>query len=91
MQMDESSIFNKAAQRLFGYTEDEVVRRGLSLIVPPQLRENREDYLKHFLRTEIQRLIGHEGEVPARHREKHQDIGQRRRQDQGNRSESLLT
>ena len=61
--------FNKAAEGLFGYTEDEVVGRDLSLIVPPQLRENREDYLKHFLRTEIQRLIGHEGEVTARHKD----------------------
>lgn len=61
--------FNKAAEGLFGYTENEVVGRDLSLIVPPQLRENREDYLKHFLRTEIQRLIGHEGEVTGRHKD----------------------
>ena len=61
--------FNKAAEGLFGYTEDEVVGSDLSLIVPPQLRENREDYLKHFMRTEIQRLIGHEGEVTGRHKD----------------------
>lgn len=61
--------FNKAAERLFGYTENEVVGKDLSLIVPPQLREKREDYLRHFLRTELQRLIGHEGEVTGRHKD----------------------
>ncbi len=61
--------FNKAAEGLFGYSEDEVVGRDLRLIVPPQLREEREDYLRHFLRTEIQKLIGHEGEVIGRHKD----------------------
>ncbi|GAB4509859.1 MAG: EAL domain-containing protein [Sulfuricaulis sp.] len=61
--------FNKAAEKLFGYTEEEVLGKDLRLILPPQTRESREDYLKHFIRTEIQRLIGHEGEVTGRHKD----------------------
>ena len=60
---------NQAAQRLFGYSGDEVVGKDLRLIIPPQTRESRADYLKHFVRTEIQRLIGHEGEVLGRHKD----------------------
>ncbi|MBI5782776.1 MAG: EAL domain-containing protein [Gammaproteobacteria bacterium] len=61
--------FNKASEKLFGYTEAEVLGKELRLILPPQTRESREDYLKHFIRTEIQRLIGHESEVTGRHKD----------------------
>jgi diguanylate cyclase (GGDEF)-like protein/PAS domain S-box-containing protein len=60
---------NQAAERLFGYSAREVVGKDLKLIIPPQTRECREDYLKHFIRNEIQRLIGHEGEVLGRHKD----------------------
>ncbi len=60
---------NQAAERLFGYFGDEIVGKNLKLIIPPQTRESREDYLKHFVRTEIRRLIGHEGEVFGRHKD----------------------
>lgn len=60
---------NKAAERLFGYSGEELIGKDLKLIIPPQMRESREDYLKHFVRTEIQRLIGHEGEVLGRHKD----------------------
>jgi len=61
--------FNQAAERLFGYAEEEVAGKDLRLIIPPQTRESREDYLEHFIRTEIQHLIGHEGEVTGRHKD----------------------
>ncbi len=61
--------FNKASEKLFGYSEDEVLGMDLRLILPPQTRESREDYLKHFIRNEIQRLIGHEGEITGRHKD----------------------
>ncbi|MHB8744489.1 MAG: putative bifunctional diguanylate cyclase/phosphodiesterase [Sulfuricaulis sp.] len=60
---------NQAAERLFGYSGEELVGNDLVLIIPPQTRENRDDYLKHFVRTEVQRLIGHEGEVLGRHKD----------------------
>jgi len=61
--------FNQAAERLFGYAEEDVVGKDLSLIIPPHTREKRQDYLKHFIRTEIQHLIGHEGELTGRHKD----------------------
>ncbi len=61
--------FNQAAERLFGYAEEEVIDKDLRLILPSQTRESRDDYLEHFIRTEIQKLIGHEGEVMGRHKD----------------------
>jgi diguanylate cyclase (GGDEF)-like protein/PAS domain S-box-containing protein len=61
---------NKAAETLFGYSEASVIGKDISLLIPPpEAREKRQGYLEHFMRTEIQRLLGHEGEVTGRHRD----------------------
>lgn len=61
--------FNKAAERLFGFAEAEIVGRDIGLLIAPINGEKRKDYARHFMRTEIQRLIGHEGEVTGRHKD----------------------
>jgi len=58
---------NRAAEQLFGYTEAEVRSKALSLLIPPETTGTREDYLGHFIRVEIARFVGHEGEVFGRH------------------------
>ncbi len=61
---------NAAAVRLFGYPENEAVGQDISLLIPPtHARDKREGYLEHFMRAEIQHLIGHEGEVTGRHKD----------------------
>ena len=59
--------WNKAAERLFGWTEAEIIGTSIARIVSPESRENRGDYVEHFMRSEIQRLVGHEGEVIGLH------------------------
>ncbi len=61
--------FNQAAERLFGWTEREVVATSLGLLITTEARERRKGYLEHFLRNEIHRLLGHEGEVTGRHKD----------------------
>jgi diguanylate cyclase (GGDEF)-like protein/PAS domain S-box-containing protein len=61
--------FNQAAERLFGYTEEQIRGQDIALLIPPPATgERRKEYLEHLMRTQIEGLIGHEGEVSARHK-----------------------
>lgn len=61
--------FNQAAERLFGWDEREVAGTSVGLLITAEARERRKGYLEHFLRNEIHRLLGHEGEVTGRHKD----------------------
>ena len=61
--------FNQSAEKLFGWVEDEVIGTSIAQLISPEAREVRDDYLEHFMRAEIQRLIGHEGELLGRHKD----------------------
>lgn len=61
--------FNQSAEKLFGWAEDEVLGCSVAELISPQTRENRNRYIEHFMRSEIQRLIGHEGEVTGLHKD----------------------
>jgi len=61
--------FNQSAEKLFGWVEDEVIGSSIARLISPEAREVRDDYLEHFMRAEIQRLIGYEGELVGRHKD----------------------
>ena len=61
--------YNQSAEKLFGWSEDEVLGCSIAELISPQARENRTRYIEHFMRSEIQRLIGHEGEVTGLHKD----------------------
>ena len=50
-------VFNKAAQLIFGYGEDEVVGCNVSMLMPSPDRENHDNYLKQFLTTRQAKII----------------------------------
>ena len=60
--------FNKAAESLFGWAENEMLGTSIADLIAPEARANRANYAEHFMRAEIQRLVGHEGEVVGRHK-----------------------
>ena len=57
--------FNPSAERLFGYTVSEVVGRNVSVLMPSPDREQHDAYLRHYLDTGEQKIIGIGREVTA--------------------------
>lgn len=59
--IDERGIiqsFSAAAQRLFGYTPEEVIGNNIKIMMPSPYREGHDSYLARYLRTGERRIVG---------------------------------
>jgi PAS domain S-box-containing protein len=63
------SFWNRRAEQLFGYEEDEALGQSLSLVIPDRFADNHEAFISDFVNgAEASRLMGQRGEIVGRHR-----------------------
>ncbi len=60
--------FNPAAEKIFGYTQDEAVGRNVTLIIPAPFKHEHDRYLRNYLETGKKAIIGIGREVAGVHR-----------------------
>lgn len=54
---------NRAAERIFGYAEQELAGRNIAILMPAPDRQRHDGYLHHYLETGERRIIGRGREV----------------------------
>jgi two-component system sensor kinase FixL len=70
--MDEQArilVFNKACERLFGYTAAEMLGRNVKAIMPPEYARQHDDYIASYIRSGVKNIIGTGREVKGQHRD----------------------
>jgi len=63
------TLFNPAAEKIFQYTEDEVIGRNIRILVPSPHSEKHDSYLSTYLRTGDRRFIGAPRDVQAQRKD----------------------
>ena len=61
--------FSAAAERMFGFAEEEVLGENISALMPSPDRELHDSYLERYLETGVRKMIGIGRVTTARHRD----------------------
>lgn len=60
---------NPATEAMFGYTQDELICRNVSLLMPPPFCDEHDGYIEHFLKTGEAKIIGIGREVTGQRKD----------------------
>jgi PAS domain S-box-containing protein len=61
--------WSSSAERLFGYTAAEILRRNVRVLMPDPHRSAHDGYIRRYLQTGERRIIGQRREVEALHKD----------------------
>eukprot|EP00526_Cylindrotheca_closterium_P001875 CAMPEP_0113648672 /NCGR_PEP_ID=MMETSP0017_2-20120614/25829_1 /TAXON_ID=2856 /ORGANISM="Cylindrotheca closterium" /LENGTH=1120 /DNA_ID=CAMNT_0000560931 /DNA_START=13 /DNA_END=3375 /DNA_ORIENTATION=+ /assembly_acc=CAM_ASM_000147 len=64
------TLVNKSAQKMFGYTESELIGNNVSVLMPDPHRSKHDQYLKAHFKTGIKKMIGTDRTVTAQRKDK---------------------
>ncbi len=62
-------VFNRAAERLFGFASTEVLGRNVTVLMNPDDARDHDQHLKQYLKTRVPKIIGRGREVTARRKD----------------------
>ncbi|UYZ82650.1 PAS domain S-box protein [Entomomonas sp. E2T0] len=57
--------YNKSAERIFGWTADEIIGRNVNVLMNSNDQQNHDHYLQHYQKTKIPKIIGSGRELLA--------------------------
>src|SRR6185436_1040236 len=60
------TLFNRAAEAMFGYTAAEVIERNVAMLMPSPYRDEHDSYLAAYASTRVPKAIGRVREVQGR-------------------------
>ncbi|MGA7980336.1 MAG: PAS domain S-box protein [Chromatiaceae bacterium] len=62
-------LFNRAAERLFGYDPGEVMGRNVKMLMPPAYGDRHDGFIAHYLKSGQRHIIGTGREVSGRRKD----------------------
>lgn len=61
--------YNLAAEKMFGYSEDEIIGANISMLMPEPYASEHDDYIRHYEKTGEKKVIGIGREVKAKRKD----------------------